>query len=322
MARDWNAESFRDYIKKHHEGYDPVFWSGYSTDEFNGEFIEAREKAETFCRAHNSMLEENEPQYMTVAMVAHKAGFDIDDVENIDWDEASRIFAEESSGKAHAFIGDYCDHENNCWNTVERDAVISNDKIDNKIDFINVVTLERSELGKYELPKPQPYEKAHGIEQDQNIALKAKNPPKTEHVSSEQLADMQTIYVTQKREAQGQKFKARQMEQRLGVMQGTDEKIAELSKGREESPEVDSEIEQLKGSSAKAYEFFLRAYNVEPEKAPEAINQLRAQVEATEHELRPTEEKLRALQEEQRQQRESERAKSQIRDDMAHSYSD
>jgi len=154
MYRIWNAEQFRDYIKAHHGGYEPVFWSGNSIDDFNNEIIKACNESIDFCKRHNAMFEEGEQEYKTVAIALHDAGYDVGS-EHIDWNEASRVFAEESSGKAHVFIGEYCDYENNCWNTVERETIINNVKIHNDIDFINVVTLEHNTLNKNELPKIQ-----------------------------------------------------------------------------------------------------------------------------------------------------------------------
>jgi hypothetical protein len=131
--------------------YEPVFWSGFSENEF-GEIIEAKERADLFCDRHNAYRDAGEPEYKTIEELMKDAGFDPADV--VDWQEASKIFAEESSGQAHVFIGEKCEYEDNEWNCTERDAVIENSKIDNDIDCVDLSTGLHSTCDKKNLPNP------------------------------------------------------------------------------------------------------------------------------------------------------------------------
>jgi hypothetical protein len=152
MYRNWDAEYFREFLQNHTNEYEPVFWSGHSENEF-GEKVYASERADEFCDLHNTLLDEGSPEYKTVSNLVDEAGFDPLD-KNIDWDEASQAFAEESSGQAHCFIGEECDYENNCWNTIERNAVINNENINNNVDSIDVSNGLHSPCDKGELPNP------------------------------------------------------------------------------------------------------------------------------------------------------------------------
>ncbi|MCL2152246.1 MAG: DUF4280 domain-containing protein [Oscillospiraceae bacterium] len=125
MATPWDLGAFCDFLSN--TEYQPVFWSGSSIGS-NGETIRASSAAESFC--------ENNSGYKTVGQLVDEAGFDQNDP-NIDWDAASKAFADESSGQAQAFLGDEVG-ENSVFNRVERDAIAGNENLDDNVVVHNL----------------------------------------------------------------------------------------------------------------------------------------------------------------------------------------
>ncbi|MDR0470358.1 MAG: hypothetical protein LBH79_01365 [Nitrososphaerota archaeon] len=142
--KKWDAEDFRKHLIKNRDNYQPIFWSGSSKNEFTGEIIRAVDRADTW--------EKLNPGWKSVGTLIKEAGYN---PKKVDWEKASELFAQESGGIAHVFIGEKSDWQNNTWNTAERNAVINNDKI-KEVFYHNLLT---KEIGKFkdkkELPETQ-----------------------------------------------------------------------------------------------------------------------------------------------------------------------
>ncbi|MCL2797964.1 MAG: hypothetical protein FWD58_07925 [Firmicutes bacterium] len=137
MSKKWDAKEFRDHLKKHHVEYVPVFYSGKTYDKDSKQTIKAQVKATDYVKEYNACRGEGEKPAKTVCILVSDAKFDIND-EKIDWDKASKIFAEQSSGTPHMFLGETI-YKDSTYFKEERNAIINNDKMPDKVACFNLL---------------------------------------------------------------------------------------------------------------------------------------------------------------------------------------
>ena len=133
----WNPEVFRDYCREHNKEYEPVFWSGSSQVGYDEQKpqMTARQAAEDHCSNH--------PECKTVGELVDAAGdgkdFNQFDT-SIDWEETSKIFAEESSGQWHIYIGEINPRSDSVYMGIERAAISGNDKLNDSGNVYRVTS--------------------------------------------------------------------------------------------------------------------------------------------------------------------------------------
>jgi hypothetical protein len=141
MAKEWNEQEFREYLQEHHGEYEPIFYSGQTYDEFHGETVESWKEAEWYASQH--------PECKTVGTLVSEAGYD---PANVPMGNASQVYAEKSSGKAHCFFGDTVSPDSD-WVKYEREAAINNTKIDNEVERFNLVPEQAEGVRSYSCDK-------------------------------------------------------------------------------------------------------------------------------------------------------------------------